>query len=88
MSGSWTPNGRLARLGVALTLLVAGLLLLGPVPAQAQPAFVAGQAVYQNFGGVATGLITLPSPSTTGHLMVLSILLDRNDRTVSSVTDN
>jgi hypothetical protein len=88
VSGSWTPNGRLARLSVAVTLLLAGLLLLGPAPAQAQPAFVAGQNVYQNFGGVSTGSITLPSPSTTGNLIVLSFNVDGPDRTVTAVTDN
>jgi hypothetical protein len=33
-------------------------------------------------------MITLPSPSTTGNLIVLSVLLDRSDRTVTSITDN
>lgn len=88
MSGSWTPNGRSARLGVALTLLSAGLLLLGPVPAQAQPAFVTGQHAYSQVTNTTALSVTLPGPSTTGNLIVLSFNVDRPDRTVTALTDN
>ena len=89
MSGSWTRRGRLARLGVALTLLLAGLLLLGPVPAQAQPAFVAGQSNYNFVAATNTLSVTLPSPSTTGNLIVLSFEINTpGSLTVTSVTDN
>jgi uncharacterized repeat protein (TIGR01451 family) len=72
---------------VALTLLLASLLILGPVPAQAQPAFVTSQ--YGFVTATNTLSVTLPSPSTTGNLIVLSFDINTpGSLSVTSVTDN